>query len=282
MQHPTRNQLEKFAGGASPDVAISRHVEECEFCREMIERLRSRALSDTELESSSTTPTLTGQAEACFTAALRGRRIALKVLARQAPKASGLLAADSPPAAQPETAAVATFFSEHPEVVLRLVHDARAGTDHVQVIADDAALFDHVLVCLPHREREFLTDSVGRAQIDSPPLMSPEDSDWELRLPEAVFELPEFVTGQPTAEGAVGTIFQTERGDGIRVKIEDQSGTWVLSAELLTLDGSSKFAPARFYLTTGSTAQTEAAVTGRPAHFTLPLVKLPTTLRLFR
>lgn len=282
MLHPTRDQLEKFASGTSPDAAISHHVEECEFCRELIESLRSRSLSNIDLESSPATPALRGQAEACFSAALRGRRIALKALAREARRTPGLLAADPPPSTQPETTAVATFFSERPEVVVRLVHDGRAGTDHVQVIADDAALFDHVLVCLPLLQREFLTDGVGKAQVDGPLQTHPEVSDWELRLPEAVLELSEFVAGQPISGGSVGTILQTERGDGIRVKIEDQSGTRVLSAELLTLDGSSKFAPARFYLTAGSTVQTEAAVPGQPARFALPEAKVPTTLRLFR
>lgn len=282
MLHPTRNQLEKFANGASSDTAIARHVEECEFCRELVERQRTRASSNSDLESTSALPALHGQAEACFSAALRGRRIALQLLTREARQTPGLLAADPPPATQPETAAVATFFSERPEVVLRLVHDGRAGTDHVQVIADDAALFDHVLVCNPPQQWEFLTDAVGRAQVDGPTLVNPRASDWELRLPEAVLELSEFVAELPASGGSGETILKTERGDGIEVKIEAQSGAWILSAELLTLDGSRQFAPARFYLTTGSMVQTEAAVTGQPARFALPSSKAPTTLRLFR
>jgi len=282
MIHPTRNQLEKFVSGALPDAATSRHIEECEFCRELVERLRSRASSNTALEFSAATSGLHGQAEVHFIVALRGRRIALKVLAHEVRGTPGLLAADPPPAAQPEAVAVATFFSERPEVVLRLVHDGRVGTGHIQVIADDAALYDHVLVRLPLRQREFLTDGGGKVEVDGPPLTNAQIDDWELCLPEAVLELTDFVAEQHTAEGSVGTVFQTERGDGIRVKIEEQSGAWMLSAELMTLDGSSQFAPARFYLTTGSTVQAEAAIAGRQARFVLPSVKVPTTLRLFR
>ncbi len=248
MQHLTRSQLEEFCRGTLGDVEATRHLDSCEFCRELCEQVKLQLLSADELGTALDAPDTGACKQRLWLESLCKTILPLKLLTQQPPQRPGLLAADSP---RPQTAdqySLATMYSEDPELVMRVVRDNAAGKDYLQLIAESPEYYQHVMVRVPSQGREFITDREGRAEIGPVDTAGVQAWDWEIRMPEAIFQLSPLVHTARTADYSAETILETPRHDKLLVRFVGLPSEKQVTVEILELDGEENFSPVKILL----------------------------------
>ena len=132
---------------------------------------------------------------------------------------------------QGSTAEVAiTLASEDRRVLLRFVKDVHTEETWLYVVAEDPVLYENVLVRLPLRNREFITDSQGRANLGSVDWPEKDLLNAEIRPPQATFILSPLET-----EGGKSIELQSSKGDHIRVAFADEGRNLRFDIQILRL-----------------------------------------------
>lgn len=170
---PTGEQLEKYFFGAKPadNDSITRHLEECPYCRFVIDQLKKASVDE----------------KAAWMQSARTDIIMLSPWELDESPEESLLAAQS---ANNDTAPAAiTLSSSNREIILRAVRDSRTKEVWLYVLSDKPDYFQNVLVRPFDMTGDFVTDNHGRINlgvIDWPPEYS---ANAEVHLPKAIFSL---------------------------------------------------------------------------------------------
>jgi len=252
--HPDRDDIKGLVVGALSGEAkrqLEEHMASCEFCREFAEDYRLQIES---LKQAGQQPPPTGLdklKERLWQQTAGIKMIRLSELKPQTAPASRL-AADGR-ASRPRWQHLRTFYSESPEVVLRLMRDNEESRDYLQVIADDSSLYSFVAVDMPGGDVRLVTDENGCADIQPGLLDKAGDAAWQIRLPDAVFLLETLDYDPDKTESVKETILSTENDDKIRVVFEKKTEGKKISIEILQLDGRTDFDQVQVVLTADDT-----------------------------
>lgn len=241
--HPIREEFDRYLQGTlecARRQQVEKHLLDCNFCAELVKNLKLRQKFSSHSLTEDMPPNLEEVADRLFDLSLRGTLIELTLLERHSTGPSSLMAADGLSREDMGVENLATVYSENPEIVLRLMRDNKAGQCYVQVVSDDPALYENMLVELPDIGRSVITDKNGRAQIDDIDPDQISDMRWRIRLPDVVFDLESLTFDPNQTEYRKETILESKQGDRIRVSLEGMGDGKQIELEVLQLDGSAK------------------------------------------
>jgi hypothetical protein len=245
--HPSRDHLIDYAVGRLEGEArlqVSRHIDKCEFCREFYDnyKLYEQALADATREKFPSK--IASLAERLYAEAFSGKIIRLEPLGFGSAPAFHL-AADGPENKTPDIISLGDFYSENPEMVLRVMRDQIQSVDYIQLIAVDSELASNVLVQIPDINQELLTDNTGRALLPPLDISSFKDLKWQVKLPDATFLLKSLDYNPDAVEYKKEMTLETEKNDKILVSFEGKTEGKQISLQVLQLDGNPDFGPVR-------------------------------------
>ena len=244
--HPEKSELRAFLDQelADPRRAeeVKAHIEVCEFCSEFCADYRQLTESLEHPENDQLPDKLQQLAGRLYDDALRDSLIDLKPLISGGGERSvSYLAADGSSDDRSGVRNLATLCSENPEVVLRVMRDPDRGGDYLQLLAEDDRLAAHVMVQLPELDREFITDAEGRADLDLTEVGDLEQLKWQIKMPDAVFELEPLKYDPDKTEYAEEITLETDRHDLIEIRFEGKTEGKQLSIRVVELDGRADY-----------------------------------------
>jgi hypothetical protein len=271
--HPTKADLKSFVENQLSDEhareTITAHLKLCEFCREFCEDYRLLTDSLNSAASVELLPRALKLAERLHRQASTGRIISLVPLSTEVIPPPTLMAADSEPGFTPDVVCLATLYSEAPELILRLMRDRRQGSDYLQLIGSDAALVSNVLIEAPTRNRQFLTDQSGRVPLDAGALDDLQAEKWQIKMPEADFQLTPLVYDSERVEYASDVLLETDKNDQIKVTFAGKTEGKEITIQILKLNGSTDFKQVRVSLSQDNAGEVKTAAGDRRVTFAI-------------
>ncbi len=271
--HPTRNELISFIKNIETEkkdqTVISAHIKECEFCAEFISNYKAVKQAEQETEFSQPLPqNMRNLADRLFIDSLRGRIIELNHLTGQNATAdSSRIAAHGAESEPSGVKCIATLYSENPELVMRLMQDPSRENNYLHLIADTPELTDHVLVQIPEYKKEFITDENGIADIDLTDIQNIGAVGWQIKMPDAVFELEQLKYEPEKVEYSHEQLLETERGDKIKIRLEGRTESKLLSIEVLELAGQKNIGEITACVTCRSNSDLKSVTLKKPVSF---------------
>ncbi len=151
------------------------------------------------------------------------------------------LAADGCDEFTPTVKCLATFYSESPEVVLRVIMDAGRDQAYLEVMASDPQDLAFAIIRCPELDHEYVTDSVGRAAIDLTGVTDVSSLSWQVQAAQAAFQLNLLECDPDKIEYADAMVLETDRGDTIEVSFVGKAIGKTISLKVLRLDGRSDY-----------------------------------------
>lgn len=286
MTHPARKLLEALADNnlkaADGGKEIRTHLEVCEFCREYLEDYLTHGKVIGELMATPLSGQITSFLDRLSRHNRRGLVIDMTLLPVVTLAPQKYLAADSPAPGRAGSLSIATLYSESPEIVLRMMRDQHDDSRYLQLIAESTDLTANVLVCAPEIGAEIATDSDGRAVLPESVTSNPADLLWQVRLPEASFDLQPLVYAPNKIEYSRDTVLESDRGDRIRVTLLGKTVGKQIEIELLQLDGQEDFEKVKILLIEDRHLELQSLGSGQRVLFTLPEHTSTINLRIFQ
>ena len=282
--HPTRERLIAFIEGQleEPETGkLSGHLDDCEFCREFLDDYRLLQESLAMAEQEELPEAVRELTERLYRETLLGCVVSLEPLAAEAGLPTRALAADRETEEAASHDPGITLYSEDPEIILRLMSGPRPDDNYVQLISDDSALVSHVLVQAPQLGREFLTDARGRAELGAAPLELTDDIKWQIKMPDAVFDLEPLVYDPDKPEHSEQVTLETDRQDKLEVTFERLTEGRKITLRLLELDGKQDFGEVKVVVATEQTSRLDQIGIGSSATFVLDDAEATVNIRLF-
>lgn len=283
--HFSKKEIELYARNELFDnkkqILIEKHLEECEFCREYFDNyllyIESLKLAETEplpLEAEVL-------ADKLYRTSWRNKVIDLIPLVKQTEHVF-YLAAEGESEKQPEITSLATFYSEDPELVLRVMRDNEQKRDYLQLIGEDMELISHALIQIPEIDCELVTDNTGRADLEKPLSGDITRLKWKVKMPEAVFELEPFKYEPDKTEYQEEIFLETEHRDKIKITFEGKTEGKQISIRILELEGRDDFESVKVYIRQNDLAVIKTTSPASPVSFVLPDLKETIKIRLYQ
>lgn len=245
MVHPTKDELNLFVSNRLTDTArlqpIETHIAECEFCREYCDLYRQEQALQTEADNMEITETDRLIADRIYNQAMAGRVIPLNVMTAAQSPGQTHIAADGTGRTIKPTINLATLYSEEPEMVLRVMRDFEQGFDYLQLIGTDPELTAHVLIQIQEIKKEYVTDAFGRAVVPKGELGDVETLHWEIKLPDAHFDLRPVVYDPEHVESVREVTLETDQHDRILVTFASKTAGKQILIRVLELDGQTDY-----------------------------------------
>ncbi|MFH1700758.1 MAG: hypothetical protein ABIE07_09250 [Candidatus Zixiibacteriota bacterium] len=283
--HPNKEILKSYVEGRPGDTdndLVSRHLSQCEFCSEFCKdyALLSQSM---KLSMSEKLPPEAGKlAGRLFGQSINTNIIPLELLEGVKIDPVYQLAADGSEIKREQTKNLATLFSRDPEVILRIMHDSRQKQDYLQLISEDANLVSHVMIQLPEIGREFATDESGHASIEGEPLENIEKLKWQIKMPDAIFNLEPLVYDPEKVKYQETTVLETEKHDKIQITLQGKTVGKQITLQILELDGSADFDTIKVVVSQGKAAKIISAGPHEAVTFDIADPATPINIRLFQ
>jgi len=278
--HPERPTLIAFADGRLDTAEIeivAAHVRDCEFCREFCDEHRLLKESTASAAQVGWSAEVADLAYRLYRQALTGQVISLTPLRSDEIQTVWPLAADGKRSPSGAARSALTLFSEEPEIVLRVMRGAEPQQNHLQLVADDPSLVSHVLIQAPQLGLEYLTDHAGRAELGEEGTRFTSETRWQLKMPDAVFDLEPLVYDPDKTEYSEQVVLETRKQDKIEVTWESKVEGKKLSVRILALDGRTDFGE----MTVALDQERSDTAAGEPVVFDLAEPDKTITIRLF-
>ena len=283
--HVGDSDLIRYLAGTLPkerQAAVQAHLEQCELCREVIDDLHEFGESSPIDSTTPLPPAARRQRDQIYQDALRGRVIPLSPLVTDPPAEEPYrLAADGLASDRPDVECLQEYFSESPELVLRLMHSRSDNQSWVQLVADDPNLAAHVLLRLPESGQELLTDSSGRADLPKLPGTT-EGLLWEVKMPDVTFTLDSLQYDPEKTEYATETMLESDRHDRVRLHFEGKTEGKQLTLEFLNLVDIADTDHLKVLVVEGTQAHIEDTKGARTASVRLSGSTKALTIRLYK
>jgi hypothetical protein len=255
-------------------------LEDCEFCRELIDDYRLLQESLATAEQEELPDAVRVLTDRLYRESLLGYVVSLEPLRAVAGEHTLPLAADKQEE-RPSHDPGITLFSEDPEIILRLMSGPKPDDNYVQLISDDSELVSHVLVQAPQLGREFMTDSHGRAELGATPLETTGDIRWQIKMPDAVFDLEPLVYDPDKPEHSEQVTLETDRQDKLEVTFERMTEGNRITLRLLELGGKQDFGEVKVVVATEHTSRQDQIGIDSSATFEIDDTVATVNIRLF-
>ena len=282
--HPPRENLIAFVEKRLEQAEVEQirqHLEVCEFCREFCDDYHLLYESLRAAEQEELPPEAQALADRLYHAALMGQVIPLQILRPGADEYELPLAADGEQQAAPLPDGAITLYSEDPEIVLRIMRGPQPDDNYVQLISDDMSLVSHVLIQAPQLGREFVTDEQGRADLGSPPPVLTDDLKWQIKMPDAVFDLEPLTYDPDKTEYSRQVTLQTDRQDRVEITFERKTEGKLITLRVLELDGSEDFGDIKVVVSTPQASRHAQIGDDKTATFAIDDPDSTVNIRLF-
>lgn len=282
--HITREQIDLLVSGAlsaDEQARLRDHINSCPVCRALVAELETAHQDACELFDQPLSERARQLMHKLQKRAPRAGVIDLIPLTKPSQRPQLWAADGTRETSKPGLSGIMTLASEDPEVVLRILHDGETGEDQVQLIADDNALVSHVLVRLPDLEREYLTDSEGRARLVPAPERDFGDLRWQIKLPQAIFELEPVTHDPEKVEYSRSVVLESDSGDAVEVTLTGHTDGKQIALRILQVDGKPDFGPLRAVVSQNSDSVTCEISDARQAVFAIRDFNRPIHIRLF-
>ena len=281
--HPSKTELRLFVDRRLDDSGklseISAHLDECEFCREFCDNYRLYAGSLEEALGEETPEKFKKLANRLYRESF-GSRIIYLIPFEKTP-AMFHLAADGTKETAVNVENLSTFYSEEPELVLRVMRDKNKGYDYLQLISENQEIASNVLVQIPELKKEYLTDMRGRAKLEESLLMDLSHLKWQIKIPNAIFSLKPLVYDPEAVEYEKEVILETDKDDKIKVRFEGKTEGKQISIQVLQLEGRQDFGSVRILITQKSSQQLKEIAPDKELHFDIIDPGAEINIRLF-
>lgn len=282
--HPNRDTLTAFIEGtlAEPEIGrVQAHVKECDFCAEFCVDLRLIAETGAVAEIENMQISAERLADRLFRESRRGFVVEFAPLGESGGAPDLPMAADNKRDADSDDRHAITLFSADPEIVLRLMSGPNPDDNYVQLIADDSALVSHVLLQSPQLGKEFVTDSNGRADLGAEPLKFTDEVKWQIKMPDAVFDLAPLKYDPDKSEHAEKVTLETDRRDKLEVTFERLTEGKRITLRLLELDGKQEFGEVKVVVATEHSSREDEIGADSSATFEIDDADATVNIRLF-
>ncbi len=219
---------------------ISGHLTECEFCSEFCDNYRLYIQATDETAAIEIPAAAMDLAERLYAEAFQGKIIDFKspVDCIESPLS---VAADGSDQLRTDVINLGTFYSENPDLVLRIMRDKAGGVDYLQLTGKNPELTSHVLVQLPEMNMEFVTDDRGKAILTNLPESAVTGLKWQVRMPDASFSLKPLKYDPNAVEYTQEIVLETDRHDKIKITLQGMTEGKQINIRILELDGKSDF-----------------------------------------
>jgi hypothetical protein len=283
--HPTKQELELYADGLMDDPGrredIQAHMETCEFCREYLENYDLMRKSLDEMSEQELPAKALALADRLYRQAFAGQVIALEILAAEKIDQPFLMAADGEEKFTPDTVSLATYYSEEPELVLKIMRDNRRNQEYLQLIGDSPQAGANMLVQILDSDIEFVTDSEGKARVAHLDMRKIEEFKWQVKMPDAVFDLEPLQYDPEKIEYSKEITLETEKNDKIMVAFEGKTEGKQISIRILELEGKSDFERVRVGISQEGRAIIKSVDKDGRISFVLDDLSSPINIRLY-
>lgn len=282
--HPDKNSLNGYidkTGDPSGFERIKKHLETCEFCREYCENHKLMSAADQETSDLATNSKALKLIDHLYQDSIKGRIFELVPLAAQPAADQVLLAADGEAVRPGRVHSLTTQISRDPEIVLNLVRDTAGKRDYLQLMAEDQSLVADVLVQIPELDQEYLTDHEGRAEVESDQAIDWSSLKWQIKMPEAIFELEPLHYDPDEIKTQKDITLTTESGDAIKVRLQSREAGMSIDITVLTIDGKSEFGPIKVSVSQGDTCSLRDSASDQPISFVISNENEKVNIRLF-
>ena len=252
--HPSREKLRRLVEDNSAQRSgflseTANHVKDCDFCREFCDDYRQYLNALAESKAKPIPDTALQLADRLFDASSPGRVFDLLPFDEVSTNEAVYLAADGTANERPTLEQIATLYCDDPDIVLNVIRDREHGADYLQVISDDPGLASGVLVQIPEKDRQFCTDGQGRASLQSGAWEECSNDSWQIKTPDAVFELASLDYDPSRVESVSSTQLTNDRGDKIDIRFEQRVEGNVVSLQVTEVGGEVEFEPLRVTVT---------------------------------
>ncbi|HDS01512.1 MAG TPA: hypothetical protein ENO22_00010 [candidate division Zixibacteria bacterium] len=242
--HPSRFEIEMYLAGRLDDdkkrAEIAEHLKLCEFCSEIAEEFREYL--ELLYEEDPEIPLRAyRQAELLANQALEGTIIPLKPIESACDEEIAYLAADGPEGELPEIVNLVTFYSDDPELVLKVMRNNREKRDYLELIGDEPFQVANVMIRIPEIEHDLITDTNGIASLADLKNSQYEQFSWQIKMPDAVFHLEPLEYDPDKTEYSKEMELETDHGDKIRIRFEGKTEGKQISVTIMQLEGESDF-----------------------------------------
>jgi hypothetical protein len=264
--HPNKVRLRQFVERKLSEdeyASVEAHVEECELCREYCENYRSLDKS-IEWAWSTQIPQSAWDFAKRIQKAPRFRSVInLKPLIESfgdlfsAVEHVGALALAADGSTKPKfpvPRCLATYYSEDPDLVLRVMTHPDQEGEHLQLVSEDPNLRSCVVLQLPDLGHEFLTDHDGCVNLAPGLIKEYGELKWRVKLPDAEFDLTPLIHDPNATKYSSETTLETKKKDKIRVRFEGKAEGKLVIIEVLELEGESKLGTLRMVISKGTTS----------------------------
>jgi hypothetical protein len=285
--HPSKKDLRLFVEGSlqggDQHSRIDDHVRDCVFCSEICNEYRLYSDSVESVRGDKAAAEVHRLAEEQYLRAIAGVVIDLKPIMPDVKDTASslLLAADGEEEFSPPILNIATLYSDNPEIVLRVMRDSEKDHDYLQLVSADPALVSHVLVRIPEQDREFLTDSAGKAVITGTPLEHLGKLRWQVKMPNAAFSLEPLDYDPEAVEYSKDIVLETQNKDRIRIKFEGKTEGKQITISILEMDGKTEFDTVKVTISQNDIAEVQSLTPNQTVTFDLTGEANTIKIRLF-
>lgn len=283
--HPAPIELKQYVEGSLPvseRPRVHQHLAKCELCREAVDNYRQLLEAERIAENEPLPSRASSVIDHLFAAAsTRENVINLRLLPVDRPKTGWRIAADGPEQPPLQLENLATFFSDQPELVLRVMRNRNENRDYLQLVADSPSQVAHQMVRLPELGLEFVTDANGEAGLQGVDLQQVQALKWQIKMPDAVFALESLDYDPDRTEYEKQFTLETEQNDRIRVTFEGKTEGRLLRIEILELGGRTEWDNVRVSVNQASRSDIKSTSANRPVTFTLTDPATGIDIRLF-
>ncbi len=281
--HPSKTDLRLFVDRRLDDSGkeseISAHLEKCEFCREFCDNYRLYIKSFEEASQEEIPEKFKKLADRIYRESFGSRIIYLTPFEKSA--TSFRLAADGEKESKPNIQNLSTFYSDDPELVLRVMRDKNKGYDYIQLIGENQDIASNVLVQIPELKKEYLTDMRGRAKLEESLLMDLSRLKWQIKIPDAIFSLEPLVFDPETVEYEKEVFLETEKDDKIKIRFEGKTEGKQISIQVLQLEGKTEYGFVRVLISQKNRQQMKETAPDRELRFDVTESGAEINIRLF-
>ena len=282
--HPPRETLIAFVEKRLEQTEIEQtrqHLEVCEFCREFCDDYNLLHESLRAAEQEELPPEAQALADRLYHSALMGQVIPLQILRPGADEHVLPLAADGDRQAGSSSDQALTLYSEDPEIVLRIMSGPQPDDNYVQLISDDMSLVSHVLIQAPQLDREFVTNDQGRAELGNERLEITDEVKWQVKMPDAVFDLEPLTYDPEKTEFSRQITLETDRQDRVEITFERKTEGKQITLRVLELDGSEDFGDIKVVVSTPQASRHAQIGDDKTATFAIDDADSTVNIRLF-
>lgn len=283
--HPAQAVLRRYCEGDLHQTAareVEGHIRDCQFCREFCEEYRALAgFIDRAVKVPLPEPAKQ-TAGYLYRAGFSSQPIPLTPFQRESAAAPVHLAADGTAKNRLRYENLATFCSEDPEIVLRVMRDNRQQRDYLQLVSDDTSLISNVLVEVPDLDLSVITDEHGRGDFEQRYPDRAASLNWQIKMPQAEFSLAPLRYDPTRVEYSEDIVLETVREDRVAIRFEGQKEGKRISIRILQLNGEQEFEPVAVAVSQGGKSMVAGASRGDVLYFEMEGIESSIDIRLFR